>query len=242
MTKRSKISIALSIAAIFGVGVTAALAAKGAKKKEPTIKNYIPAIVSGTVTAGCIVGSQVLSFKEIAAITAAGSAIAVKYEDLKNYISKEYPDEYKAIMSHVDNKAAVRAIERNPHKEESYDGRQRYYFPLSDQIVYMKPEDWLKVQWYFSSVISTEMEVHLNDILDYIHHDLGYKDVHICSKDYAWGLDEYPDDIDDAYDVRNYSDRFPRIDTDEFDDILDDDGETVVCRIVKATVDPHYIW
>lgn len=232
MTKKSKVSIALTVLGVIGVGVTAYLSAKGAKKKEPSIKNYIPAIVSGTVTAGCIVGAQALSIKEIAAITAAGSAIAVKYEDLKNYISKEYPNEYKAIMGHVDKEAAKRAIEKSPHKEESYDGRQRYYFPLSDQIVYMKPEDWGSVQWYMSSILGTEMEVHLNDILDFINFNLGYKDVHICDKDYVWEFGEDTVGIDD----------FPRIDTEDFDDVLDDDGEVVVCKIVRASIEPRYIW
>lgn len=231
MNKRSKVSVALSAIAIFGVGVTAALAAKGAKKKEPSIKNYIPAIVSGTATAACIVGAQTLSLSEIAAITAAGSAIAVKYEDLKNYISDKYPEVYKEANNYVNERVARRQIEADPtKKEETYDGKTRYFFPFLDQIVYMKPDDVVKVQGFILARLGSKGVCSANEVADYIHQDLGYKDVHLIKKDKFWELIPYGDREVTEYD-------FPILMPD-FEDILDDNGELVPCKVMAPSIEP----
>lgn len=270
LSRKSKYSIGLSCLAVIGVGATAFLSAKNSRvyyrvlslecadkweelpeeefkekenkpfdsiltKKEKAVifgKSFWPTILSGTLTAGCIIGAQMLDIREILGLSAGLAAVTYKYDDMRRYLQERFPEQYKEAQKFVDGQAAHRALEdKRFKKEETYDGRQRYYFPLSDQIVYMKPEDWIDIQAYMSSTIGTELEVHLNDILDYIHYTLGYKDVHICDKDYFWEFD--PDAVPTKSD-------FPLIDTEDFDDIYDDSGETIVCRVVATSIDPKY--
>lgn len=205
------------------------------KKEEAVIfaKAYWPAVVSGTITCGLIVGAQILDIREIMGLTAGLAAVTYKFNDIENYIHEKFPDQYEEVMKHVNGEAAKRAIEKSPKKKkETYDGRNRYYFPLSDQVVFMKPEDLIKVQGYISSVFGTRLEIHINEILDYIHQDLGYKDVHLCDMDYIW---EFAED-DETLSVETYN--FPNIEL-EYDDILDDDGQSIVCQVITLSLDPR---
>lgn len=203
-------------------------------KKEKAIifaKNYWRTGLAMAVTFALMIFSHVSMAKEIAVATAALGALSTKYKDLKSYLKEKYPEQYEEIMKRLNRENARKKIsETGFKKEESYDGRKRYYFPLSDQIVFMKPEDMVKVQGYMSRTIGTEMELYLNDILDYIHNDLGYKDVHISDVDYKWSFPE--DSVGDV--------DFPQI-LFEYDDVLDEDKSYVVCQVVTTSFDPEVI-
>lgn len=270
MTRNSKVSIGLSVLACIGVGVTAFLSAKRTKahkdirhetalkkwesmnnaefdkkkdddyysvltKKDEAIifvKSQWPALVSGAVTCGCIVGAQVLDITEIAAIGGVAAAATYKYNDAMNYIREKYPDEYEEVKRYINGEAAKRAIAEEPKKkQESYDGRQRYYLPLSEQLVYLYPEDVARIQWFINATIGTEMEVHINDILDFIRYDLGYKDVHLCRTDYIWQFGE---------DCVGRED-FPEI-VISYDDVPDETGEKIACKVISITPDPIAVW
>ncbi|MBO7450432.1 MAG: hypothetical protein J6U54_08680 [Clostridiales bacterium] len=203
-------------------------------KKEKAIifaKNYWRTGLVMAVTFALMIFSHVSMAKEIAVATAALGALSTKYKDLKSYLKEKYPEQYEEIMRRLNRENARKKIsETGFKKEESYDGRKRYYFPLSDQIVFMKPEDMVKVQGYMSRTIGTEMELYLNDILDYIHIELGYKDVHISDVDYKWSFPE--DSVGDV--------DFPQI-MFEYDDVLDEDKSYVVCQVVTTSYDPEVI-
>lgn len=205
-------------------------------KKDKAIifgKSHWPTLVSGFLTCGCIVGAQILDIEELVALGGVAAAATCKYNDAMNYIREKYPDEYAEVKRYVDGEAAKRAIKKKPeYKEETYDGRKRYYFPKSDQVVFMKPEDLIAVQGFISSTFGTRLEVHINEILDFIHQDLGYKDVHLCDTDYIW---EFTED-DETLSVETYN--FPNIEL-EYDDILDDDGESIVCQVVTLSIEPR---
>ena len=83
------VSLALSLIGVGGVGVTSWLSIKCHEKaKDKTEKKdkaicYIPAIGSGLVTAGCILGSHHVSSKEIAALTASCGYLAANRDKIK---------------------------------------------------------------------------------------------------------------------------------------------------------------
>lgn len=195
-------------------------------------KSYWRTGLAMLVTIGLMVFSHVSMIKEMAAVSAALGVLGTKYKDLQEYLKKNYPEQYKEIMRKLDRKNARKKIsEEGLKKEESYDGRKRYYFPKSDQIVYMRPEDFVSIQGFMSRTIGISMEVHLNEILDYIHYDLGYKDVHISDVDYKW---EFPKDCVDDVD-------FPQI-IFEYDDVLDEETKSyVVCQVVQVSYEPEVV-
>lgn len=205
-----------------------------AKPQEKAIifaKSFWKTGLAMTVTFALMIFSHVSMAKEIALTTAALGAISTKYKDLQSYLKDKYPEQYEEITRRLNRENARKKIsEKGFKKEESYDGRKRYYFPLSDQIVFMKPEDMVKVQGFMSRTIGTEMELYLNDILDYIHNDLGYKDVHISDVDYKWAFPE--DSVGDI--------DFPQI-LFEYDDVLDEDKSYVVCQVVTTSFDPEVV-
>ena len=266
MTKRSKVSIALTAIASVGVIFTAVMAAKESKKYKDNIasaewekdsemsdeefndlvrqqacpvdeveyltkwektvifaKSYKWSLLLGAVTEGCLIGGQVLSIKEVLELTGVCAAIAYKFEDAKNYIKKNHPEQYEGMMKYVNENAAKR---NTINIEETPAGFERYYFPNSDQIVDMKPEDLMKAQGFLIANISQYGFCPLNDVLDYIHQDLGYKDVHLCHLDYVY---ELPEDF--KKDVKK---NFPILDVSEFDDIYDE------ARVVKTSIMPTY--
>ena len=193
-------------------------------------KSYWRTGLSMAVTFGLMILSHVTMVKELAAVSAAFGLVSTKYKDLQGYLKKNFPEQYEEITRKLNRQNARRKIsEKGSKKEESYDGRKRYYFPLSDQIVFMKPEDFVKVQAFMSATIGSSMQVTLNEVLDYIHYDLGYKDVHISDIDYIW---EFP--ADESVDA----DSFPKIEF-EYDDVLDNES-MVVCQVVRTNIDPDY--
>lgn len=203
-------------------------------KKERAIifaKSYWRTGMAMAVTFGLMIFSHVSMAKELTATAAALGLVSTKYKDLQSYLKENYPEQYDEIMRRLNRKKARGKIsEKKLVKEESYDGRKRYYFPKSEQIVYMRPEDLIKVQGFMSRTIGTNMELYLNEILDYIHYDLGYKDVHISPLDYKWEFGE--DTVEDV--------DFPQI-TLEFDDVLDKDGGYVVCQVVNTHYEPAMV-
>jgi hypothetical protein len=203
------------------------------KKQKAIIfaKSFWKTGLSMAVTFALMIFSHVSMVKEVAVTAAALGALSTKYKDLQSYLKEKYPEQYREITRRLNRENARKKIsEKGFKKEESYDGRKRYYFPLSDQIVFMKPEDMVKVQGFMSRTIGTEQELYLNDILDYIHHDLGYKDVHISDVDYKWAFPE--DSVGDV--------DFPQI-MFEYDDVLDEDKSYVVCQVVTTSYEPEYV-
>lgn len=193
-------------------------------------KSYWKTLLAASVTIGLMVFSHISMAKEMAAVTAALGLISTKYKDLDEYLRKNYPDQYNEIKRILNRKNARKAISENySKKEETYDGRKRYYLPLSDQITFMKESDWTKVQHFIDAKMGTEMECYLNEVLDYIHYELGYKDVHISDVDYVWS---FGDDVVEPED-------FPQICFD-YDDVLDD-NTMVVCQVVQPSITPELV-
>lgn len=194
-------------------------------------KSYSPAIGSGAATILSIIFAEKINLSEIAMLGTALAGIKLKYKDAMNFLKREYPEQYKQVKKFVDIEEAKRAIKKDKKiVEETYDGRKRYYFPYSKQVVYMKPEDFVDVQRFIDGKMSlgADSSVSLNEILDYINQDLKYKDVHLSRIDYIWNFD--------GMDVLT-EDSLPHVDVTEYDDV-DLDGETITCRIAKITPTP----
>lgn len=94
--KKSTISLAMTILGVIGVGTTSILSVKCSKKaeqketKKEKIIAYAPAIASGALTVGCIVGSHHVSRREIAALTASCGYLAANRDKIERKIKKEF--------------------------------------------------------------------------------------------------------------------------------------------------------
>lgn len=116
---RRTVSLILSIMGVLGVGTTSYLSVRCSKKadtketKKEKIIAYAPAIISGVVTSGCIIGSHHVSSKEIAALTASCGYLAANRDKIEKAVKEKFGDE-KAKEIHQE--AAVKAM--TTHKND----------------------------------------------------------------------------------------------------------------------------
>lgn len=94
-------SLILSLGSGIGVITTSVLSAKCAKKTSDDltfwqkVKAYLPALVSGGLTLGCIGGSAYFSHEEVAAVTAACVAIGRRFADYRKSVNGVVTDEQR---------------------------------------------------------------------------------------------------------------------------------------------------
>lgn len=237
MRKKTKISVGLSIIASIGTIATPIIAVKESQNRQPVdsnlakkekafifVKDYKFTILSAALTEGCIIGSQVLDLQEIAVLTGAAGYFATQYKQLDEKLEELYPEEHSEVVRAVNEDNAKKAAEKYK-VDYSYDGKTRYYFPFLDQIVYMRPDDVSKIQWFISARLSAKGVCTVNEVADYICQNLGYKDVHLLREDKYWEVVPYGD-----REVREED--FPILINDGYDDILSDDGEELPCKIM----------
>lgn len=129
MVNLRKLSLVLTILGCFGVGSTAAIAVKCSKKADQTddkkekAKAYIPAVVSGVVTMGCIAGSHCVSRKEILALTATCGYFAAKNARIEEEVEKKIsPEELEEMKKRI----AKEKLERDIEIEESGYGKVHF--------------------------------------------------------------------------------------------------------------------
>ena len=193
------------------------------------VKAEWPTLIAGAATCGCVIAAQSLNLTEIVALTGALAGIKMKYRDAMGYLERNYPDQYKVVKKFVDEEAALRACEEDKpkkHKEETYDGKQRFYLPWSDQIVYLDVEDMSSIQHFIDATIGTEMKVCVNDVIGYMKYNLGYSELEFAEPEENTVFEFGPDE-----DI--CPDSFPLLEWD-WDDIYDD-GDNVVCRVLTIS-------
>lgn len=109
-------------------------------KKERIVifaKSYWRTGLSMAVTFGLMILSHRSMAKELAATTAALGLMSTRYNDLKNTLKEKYPEQYDKVMKIIEQKNARRDISKKGlKKEETYDGRNRYYEEFSGQTFF----------------------------------------------------------------------------------------------------------
>lgn len=151
----------MMLGAGLGVGAVAFFATKDAedfkevkeawKEKEATgqevpMKEKLIAYGKGHWRAGiAILGTELLMIfshrtmaKELAAVTGAMAILGSNYKEIDEYFKKNYPKEYTEFKKTVNAKNIRSAFASNEKftKQETYDGRNRYYDPWSCQIFF----------------------------------------------------------------------------------------------------------
>lgn len=101
-----RVSLVLTLLGSLGVGSTAVLSVKCSRKadevetKKEKLIAYAPAIVSGVVTVGCIVGSHQVSRREILALTTTCGYLASKNLRFEREVGKELSQEKVNEINH----------------------------------------------------------------------------------------------------------------------------------------------
>lgn len=196
MTRKTKLSVGLSILAGIGVGVTALLAGKETAKRQPVdpnlskkdkaiifVKDYKFTLLSALVTEGCICGAQVLDLQEITMLTGAAGYFASKYKQLDEKVKELYPEEYEEVQHSINEDNAREALETK--KEETYDGKYCIYEPITENILYSEktPEVVaLECTNFINKGLLNDQIVSIYDYVDNLTKITGYKNIKL----YPW--------------------------------------------------------
>lgn len=173
----TKVTTVLTILGAIGVGVTAVLSSKNAisyeivkkelnedasklDKTKAFAKAYWPTVLAGSLTIGCIVGSQVLNVKEIAAATTAVGVVGAKYNELCKELKEKHPDIYKEVQEDIRERHIKEEFEKNPGVRLD---RKPYYLAWSDQLFWATEAEVLQSECYLNEVMMNTGEATLYD-------------------------------------------------------------------------------
>lgn len=157
-----------------------------------TWKNYIPAGLTGIFTIGCIIGSQYLDRKQIAALTASIGLLTANRDRLEAAIKEKYGDD---ILKELKSKAAL----KKPEKEIQYVKVTAEETGYGELLCY---EGYFG-RWFRSNELDVKRGLDaINEAFangcDVSYNDLysawGLKETH-CGVDYGWVCNE------DYYDI-----------------------------------------
>ena len=108
-------------------------------KKERAIiftKSYWRTGMAMAVTFALMIFSHRSMAKEIAATTAALGVVSAKYKELDAALKEKYPDVHEKVHKLIDERNIRKKLSDKTIKEESYDGRNRYYEEFSQQVFF----------------------------------------------------------------------------------------------------------
>lgn len=124
---------------------------------------YIPAAVLGAGTIGCIIGSNVLSRKEIASLTAAYMALGKSYQQYRRQVAERVGgEEEKDILA-----AAQRKEEASPASSE----KVLCYEPISKRYFHATETELLGAFYETNRDFTENGYVALNDFYGYLNLD-----------------------------------------------------------------------
>lgn len=175
MINRNIIRLGLTILGIIGVPVTSYLSVKGhdkaktAETKKDKLKAYLPAIISGTVTTGSIIGSHKMSSKEIVALTATATyAINNRNkleEKLGQYIDR---DEAKQIKNEVAKLSSGNEKHIGPSIESTGKGSLKVLEGYSGRWFYSSMESVIEAENKLNQHLKNGEYVCMNDFYSWL--------------------------------------------------------------------------
>ena len=233
MTKKGKMSVALTVLAGIGVVSTAFLSAFETGRKEETpddanwkdktvifFKNYKFTIISGVITEAALITSEVIDIKEIAALSGLVAVGAAKMKDLTDYLEENHPD----ILEEA-RKATCEKDIKEGFKEETGDDRYKMYEPITQQTFFSKippKEVALECTNFINSGLLNDHLVSVNAYVEFIRNISGDDTLKLESWTHkcGWCLEDEVFDYNASYNPEGYS---VKIEAEPFDI---KDGET----------------
>ena len=172
------VRLGLSIAGCIGVGVTSILSvkchekAKDKKDKKDRMITFAPAIGSGLLTVGCIMGSHHLSSRQIAALTASCGYLAANRKKVEEVLKRNFGEETtKRIKKIAATEAAKESSDfsNSALYEHSGKGKQKFLFFDQDRYFLSSMPAVIDADRKFNHDISMGLVPTWNDYFKYLH-------------------------------------------------------------------------
>lgn len=193
MNKLNITKLGLTIAATGGVVLTAVLTAKATPKANDILEKhkkdklidkakavtptYLPAIISGSVTIGCIFGIGTLNKKQLASLGLAYGTIAKQYQDYKNKVvekcGKETHDDIlkDLAVEHVnpDHTIYTTGIISSSSLDFGTEEEERLFYECYSQRYFTSTvSKVIQAQYHLNRNFMLGGEVSLNDFFEFL--------------------------------------------------------------------------
>ena len=124
---------------------------------------YIPAILVGAATVGCIFGANILNKRQQAAIASAYAMLDQSYKEYKNKVKELYGESTDKIVEQEIAKDKYETIDipKTDGKELFYDEYSRRYFEATKDVVH-------DAEYQLNRDITTKDCAYLNDFYCYL--------------------------------------------------------------------------
>ncbi|WP_458459278.1 DUF6353 family protein [Pseudobutyrivibrio sp.] len=166
------IRLGLTVAGVIGVPVTSWLSvvchekAKEKTDKKEKLKCYIPAIISGMATGGCIIGSHKIGTKEIAGLTAAATYAVANRDKLQQKLTDILPKE-EATKAIAETSSA--AVPTGASIEYTGNGTMKCLEGYSGRLFYSSLEAVINAENRLNQGLQRGDYVCLNDFYRYLN-------------------------------------------------------------------------
>ena len=151
------------------------------------------------------------------------------------YFRRNYPDEYKKFreVSNAENIKKLISEQKATVKEESYDGRNRYFDPWSNQIFYATEAEFLDAQKQTNKLLMNTGEASLHNFLaSFPRH------CHIKLESWMTKIGWYCGDMTYEYNA-GYFGPYLEVD-DSIETIMDDDGDEIEAHVINWEISPDF--
>lgn len=174
----------LAIGASVGVVLTAIETGKAAIKAEKLVELnkdvpeydmkekvkdcwqfYIPAAVLGAGTIGCIIGSNMLSRKEIASLSAAYVALGKSYQQYRRQVAERIGTEEEEKLR---MEAAQETKAEDVQRDKDGDVIRLFYEPASKRYFHATMSQVIEASYYFNRELATNGCISVNEWCNYI--------------------------------------------------------------------------
>lgn len=129
------------------------------EKPQQTVNTfglYLPTIVCGVATIGCILSSSFLSQKRQLSLVAAYAALDAKYKEIKNDYYEKHPDEYMTIRK-KEYSESIQFMSENDYDE------LLYYDEYANRWFKRRPIEMMNAGYQFNRLFILRGYVSLND-------------------------------------------------------------------------------
>lgn len=126
---------------------------------------YIPAAVLGAGTIGCIIGSNMLSRKEIASLSAAYVALGKSYQQYRRQVAERIGTEEEEKLR---MEAAKETKAEDVQRDKDGDVIRLFYEPASKRYFHATMSKVIEASYYFNRELATNGCISVNEWCNYL--------------------------------------------------------------------------
>lgn len=133
--------------------------------------SYIPTIMFGAATVGCIFGAQFLSKRTQAALTSAYVLLDQTHKEYKNKVKELYGEDGDKLIRAAVAKDNYEEKDQEEYDDEYEDGKTLFYDEFSKRYYRVTKETQLRAEYEINKMLSQAGGASLNDYYDLLEID-----------------------------------------------------------------------